>query len=212
MPIDPRFIGCWLGNGTTKLYENILEELDLIQNKHIPEIYLENSFDVRLKVLGGLIDTMGSLNRNVYEIVQKSERLASDIVTLANSLGFFCRIIDKIRYATNTEKKTRHVYKRVFIFPGYHTPTIPLLIDYKKLGDDPIFNGIKFSLAKTKISHHHVWTDEMKDKFDETVAKYISKGRVPWTKIVQSEEIYKHLSPDAMRHVYADRRKAVKEA
>ena len=183
-----------------------------MKNKHIPQIYLENSVDVRLKVLAGLIDTDGYLHRNVYEIVQKNVRLSNDIVTLANSLGFFCRIIDKIGYASNTEKKTRRVYKRIYVYPGYHTPTIPLLIDYKKLGDDPIFNGIVFSLAKTKTSHNHVWTDEMKDKFDETVAKYISKGRVPWTKIVQNEDIYKHLSPDAMRHVYADRRKAAKEA
>jgi hypothetical protein len=45
-----------------------LKGLDLIHNKHIPEIYLRNSKEVRLQVLAGLIDTDGHLASATYEI------------------------------------------------------------------------------------------------------------------------------------------------
>lgn len=260
VPIDPRFLGLWLGDGTASntaitnidkvvvdyilqhakshgmavkntkgnisyftIKESMLKggtnplldklrALNVLSNKHIPKIYLENSVEVRLQVLAGLIDTDGYLHKNNYEIVQKSPQLAADIVTLANSLGFFCRTVDKIAYASNTVNKTKRAYKRVYVFPGYHTPTIPLLIDYKKLPENPVFNGITFSLAKTKTSHTHVWSTEMKDNFDNIVQKYMNKGRVAWTKIVENEEMYAHLSTEAMRHEYANRRKAAAQA
>lgn len=257
VPIDPYFVGLWLGDGTAcntsitnvdekivnyirehaksigmivtspvscdMVYFTIKEKLtsgrtnplkdslravDILNNKHIPEVYLENSVDIRLKVLAGLIDTDGYLHKNNYEIVQKSVRLSQDIVTLANSLGFFCRTVDKIGYATNTEKKTRRVYKRTTIFPGYHTPTIPVIIEYKKMHDNPVFNGITFSPVKTKTSHTHVWSKEMKEQFDETVAEYTYKGRVAWAKIVQNIDMYKHITAEALRHEHGDRHKA----
>jgi hypothetical protein len=49
----------------------------------------------------------------------------------------------------------------------------------------------------------------MLTKFDETVAKYTVKGRVSWTKMVAEEPIYAHLTNDALRHYYGDKRKVV---
>ena len=259
VPIDPRFLGIWLGDGhsvntgvtnvdpvviqyivdhaeslgmkisdrgkdidyfTIKgdLMRGVanplldhLRALDVSGNKHIPEIYLKNSKQVRLEVLAGLIDTDGYLSKNIFEIVQKSVHLSTDIVTLANSLGFFCRVVDKVGYATNTEKKIRRIYKRMYIYPSYNTPTIPLLIDYKKLDtDDIIFNGIPISLGKTKETHKHTWSDEMKKEFGATVVKYTVKNRVQWTKIITSEDLYKHLSTDALRHFQTLERKKTK--
>ena len=256
VPIDPTFLGLWLGDGTsvntsitnidpaiiqyihdhatsigmsvTRVKDTIsyhtvkanmvkggknliiekFKELNLLKNKHIPEVYMKNSVQVRVKVLSGLIDTDGFLSKNVYEIVQKNHQLAQDIVDLARSLGFFSKMVDKIGYATNTVNKTKRVYKRVYIYPDYHTPKLELLVDYKVLSQDPVFTGIPFSLEKTKETHMHKWTDEMLAKFDETVAKYTVKGRVSWTKMVVEEPIYAHVSSNTLRQYYAVKRKA----
>jgi hypothetical protein len=82
------------GNG--KYYNNIflntLKDLDLINNKHIPYIYKCNTRENRLKLLAGLLDSDGSLNkeRNGFEFTQKNEKLMDDVIYLARSLGFSC--------------------------------------------------------------------------------------------------------------------------
>lgn len=69
-----------------------LNKLSLINNKHIPEIYLINSYENRLQLLAGLIDTDGYLNHNYYCITQKNIQLTNQICQLANSLGFYSTI------------------------------------------------------------------------------------------------------------------------
>lgn len=146
LPIDPYFLGIWLGDGssgncrittkdseivdylqeyacqlelqlTKEIYENRcnaygitrgrrervssgrppafslqneLREMDLLNNKHIPQNYLVNSTENRLRLLAGLIDSDGHYNvqSNGYEITQKNERLARQIKFLCDSLGF----------------------------------------------------------------------------------------------------------------------------
>ena len=57
--------------------------------KHIPQQYIVNSRDVRLRLLAGLMDTDGHLHAdNTFQIAQKSHDLAMQIVFLARSLGF----------------------------------------------------------------------------------------------------------------------------
>jgi replicative DNA helicase len=67
-----------------------LRELNVLENKHIPEQYLINSTENRLKLLAGLIDSDGyySDEYNVYEITQKRKDLARQIKFLCDSLGF----------------------------------------------------------------------------------------------------------------------------
>ena len=82
------------GNG--KYYNNVflntLKKLDLINNKHIPYIYKCNSRENRLKLLAGLLDSDGHLNKskNGFEFTQKNENLMNDVIYLARSLGFSC--------------------------------------------------------------------------------------------------------------------------
>jgi SpoVK/Ycf46/Vps4 family AAA+-type ATPase len=64
-----------------------LRELGVLGNKHIPSLYKINSREVRLRLLAGLIDTDGCMAGNDFEIIQKRERLANDIVFVARSLG-----------------------------------------------------------------------------------------------------------------------------
>jgi len=70
----------------------LLRNNNLANNKHIPYAYKANSREVRLKVLAGIVDTDGYINRNSIEISQKNKVLAEDIVFLARSLGFHAGI------------------------------------------------------------------------------------------------------------------------
>lgn len=67
-----------------------LRSLGVLQNKHIPHNYLQNSKNNRLSLLAGVVDSDGYYNAkyNVFEIVQKNENLAMQIKFLADSLGF----------------------------------------------------------------------------------------------------------------------------
>jgi hypothetical protein len=76
---------------TDKKYNKLLKMLqnhNLILNKHIPKTYKCNSRKVRLELLAGLIDSDGSADHNSYDIIQKNETLMDDIIYLARSLGF----------------------------------------------------------------------------------------------------------------------------
>lgn len=66
-----------------------LKQLGLYKNKHIPHAYKTASREGRLELLAGLLDTDGFLYNNggAYEITQKSENLAKDILYLVKSLG-----------------------------------------------------------------------------------------------------------------------------
>ena len=153
LPVDPYFLGIWLGDGAssnvaiatkdqeiidylnsyakklglqvTKQHKNKkkcpmyaittgnrggklqedrslqkkLRTLGVLENKHIPHIYLRNSKKNRLKLLAGIIDSDGYYDDkyHVFEIVQKDERLAKQIKFLADSLGF--RVSIKIKTA-----------------------------------------------------------------------------------------------------------------
>jgi len=66
-----------------------LNHYSLINNKHIPREYLNNSHEIRMKVLAGLIDSDGHLDKAMHEITLKNEKLAKDVEFLARSLGFF---------------------------------------------------------------------------------------------------------------------------
>lgn len=67
-----------------------LRTLNLIQNKHIPNLYLINSRKNRLELLAGIIDADGyyTTEFNCFEIVQKNEELAKQLKFLCDSLGF----------------------------------------------------------------------------------------------------------------------------
>lgn len=108
-------------------YEN-LKHYNLIENKHIPQVYKANSREVRLQILAGLLDTYGSLSCNGFEIIQKREILADDICFLARSLGFAA-------YKKECQKKCCNngvvgTYYRVFISGDCNE--IPVRISRKK--------------------------------------------------------------------------------
>ncbi len=112
-----------------------LAKYDLIKNKHIPEDYLINDRDTRLKVLAGIIDTDGTVSRKGTRIGitqgMNHEKLAYQIVYLARSLGFNCQYC--IKDTTWTYKGEKKQGKAVNInISGNGVEDIPTLLPRKK--------------------------------------------------------------------------------
>lgn len=74
-----------------------LTGLSVMENKHIPQTYLINSTENRLKLLAGLIDSDGHYQAefNCYEITQKNKALAEQLKYLCDTLGFRCSLKEK---------------------------------------------------------------------------------------------------------------------
>ena len=132
IPIDPRILGMWLGDGGSyrstftnpdkelieyfsnwcKKYKGnltsnkdnlhhhisncnflqLLKDLNVYDNKHIPEEYIINDEETRLLILAGLIDTDGSVEQNgiIVRITQCNEHkvILDGAQSIARSLGF----------------------------------------------------------------------------------------------------------------------------
>jgi intein/homing endonuclease len=77
-------------------FMNSINKYNLFKNKHIPKEYLQNTRDVRLKLLAGIIDTDGHVPKNQNGkrviITQSNEKLSQDIIILAKSLGFIVNV------------------------------------------------------------------------------------------------------------------------
>lgn len=100
--------------GSTKEYTNILRQsyskYSLINNKHIPKEVFYSTLDYKLKVLAGLIDTDGSLNKNLrYDISQSRPELASQIAMLARSCGFEVQESIKVPKSGYGKGKTQYI-------------------------------------------------------------------------------------------------------
>ena len=98
--------------------------------KYIPEQYLINSKNNRLRLLAGLLDSDGyySSSDNTFEIIQKNKKLAEQIVFLCNSLGFRVTLAEKI--ATIKSTGFEGLYYRISIYGNLEI--IPNIIERKK--------------------------------------------------------------------------------
>jgi len=63
------------------------KELDLFNNKHIPDIYKFAPTASRLELIAGLLDSDGSISHNGYDWISKDQRIAEDLVFLCRSVG-----------------------------------------------------------------------------------------------------------------------------
>ena len=104
----------------------------LFNNKHIPDVYLYNSREVRMQLLAGLIDTDGDLWCNGYHFGSIHKELAEQVRYLANSLGF--------RTYLNGGKKFNKQLGRYYEYWGISISgkidEIPVKIPHKKIGYD----------------------------------------------------------------------------
>lgn len=109
----------------------ILKSLNVIQNKHIPNMYKTSAIKNRLKLLAGLLDTDGYLGRNTFEITQKRKQLAEDIVFLCRSLGL-AAYMREVRKSCPTKEggKFTGTYWKISI--SGDLSIIPTKVPYKK--------------------------------------------------------------------------------
>jgi len=129
--------------------KNSLSSLNLLNNKHIPEIYMNASEDDRFKLLSGLLDTDGSFHKShktnknegnsiYYTFIQSEthKTLVFQVHKLAQSLGLrVSQMCERVGKPVNKEEfkdgQLTHINYQ-FKITGEHIRKIPCLIERKK--------------------------------------------------------------------------------
>jgi DNA-directed RNA polymerase beta subunit len=137
-----------------------LHKYNLVKNKHIPNEYLTNDRETRLKVLAGLVDTGGYVRAEGREIRicqgPANYRIVEDAYTLAMSLGFSCGLKEgKSQWIDEkTGLKKFSTYKELSI-TGHKICEIPTLLPRKKLfplaNETQIVRSKSFMCSKFKL-------------------------------------------------------------
>lgn len=93
-----------------------LKKLKLLFNKHIPKQYFRSSYEQRLKLIQGLMDTDGNVNlkRKQVEFVSCNKKLAYDFKHLALTLGQRPYLYKQKRKTVFTNNKYIDVYHVYF--------------------------------------------------------------------------------------------------
>lgn len=131
-----KILNRWKVNGDNFI-KCFIKDYNLFNNKHIPEIFLYNSKENRLRLLAGLIDTDGGLGvlKTSVEITQKLDVLAEQITFLCRSLGLKVSLKKK---EGKIDGVIKGIYNRIIV-SGKELINVPTLI-YRK----------KFTTLKTK--------------------------------------------------------------
>lgn len=100
--------------------DSYFKELNLVNNKHIPDIYLRSSYRQRLELLQGLMDTDGSCDqRGGITFSTSNPVLADNFNTLCRSLGLSVYRKESIpTYTSKGEKKEGKLSYKFSIFTG----------------------------------------------------------------------------------------------
>lgn len=75
----------------------ILQEYDLLNNKHIPEVFQKASTETKLHLLAGIIDGDGYLNHGSFVLHMLDNQLSRDIVNVARSVGL--QVSDHLKFS-----------------------------------------------------------------------------------------------------------------
>jgi DNA-directed RNA polymerase beta subunit len=153
-----------------------LRKYNLLNNKHIPNDYITNDRETRLKVLAGLIDTDGSVRANGHEIRicqgPANSKIIENAYTLAMSLGFSCGVKEGKSQWTNEKSGNEKSGDKMFstytelTITGHKICEIPTLLPYKKLEEvknetlivrNKSFMCSKFSLSEVGIGPYVGW-------------------------------------------------------
>lgn len=75
-------------SGSKKIIKNLLLEIGVLNNKHIPNDYMFSSREQRLELLAGIIDSDGYNSGKQYNIGMARKELVEQIYHLCKGLGF----------------------------------------------------------------------------------------------------------------------------
>jgi hypothetical protein len=79
-------------NNKDRYFRNLFKDLNLFNNKHIPEIYLRSSEEQRLELLRGLRDSDGTASGGDVSFSNTNKTLIDNVAELARSLGMYVRV------------------------------------------------------------------------------------------------------------------------
>lgn len=127
---------------TVNSFTEDLRKLNVMDNKHIPDIYKFGSEENRMAILSGIIDTNGHKpkcpsKKYVCELTLEEGKLADDIIFLVRSLGFRVAVTTKVVRCKN--------YTRCFIYGELWK--LPLRVPHKiyeyitPLREEPLHYG-----------------------------------------------------------------------
>jgi len=109
-----------------------LRNLNVFNNKHIPDIYMNSSIEQRLELLAGLIDSNGSVNKNGYKVrfTNTNKKLIDNVMHLLHTLGFRPHITSQ-----EPKKRTRKIIgrKTVYTISFIANLVIPTRLPRKKI-------------------------------------------------------------------------------
>lgn len=116
---------------------NKLRSLDLLNNKHIPDIYLNASFDQKLELLKGLMDSDGHIGKTHIEFTSSIPTLANDFIKLCRVMGIRINITTRIpHYRKNGEKVYGKLNYRFSVKPVFNIFKLSRKSDqFSKLGN-----------------------------------------------------------------------------
>ncbi len=123
-------------------FRKFLRDNGVLGDKHIPKGYLGASYSDRLSLLAGILDGDGYVYHKCFELCMKDNRLVSDIVFLARSVGLSVNVSDKF---SSCEGFDGGIYKRLSI--SGKTSKVPTVLSRKicgerKLKKDVLVTGI----------------------------------------------------------------------
>lgn len=152
--------------------KKLLAKYELIKNKHIPRDYLVNDRATRLAVLAGLVDTDGHVSHDGHRIRiaqgEKNYRIIHDAEFLARSLGFSCRMKDRIFSYTYKGEKLFRPCKELAI-TGAKLYEIPTVLPRKVMrSDNPVKEhnwNSPFKLMKKDVQPFVGWQLEGNGRF-----------------------------------------------
>lgn len=115
-----------------KIYN--LTNISSLEEKYIPEDYIYNSYENRMKLVAGFIDGDGSYSNKCYDITIKHKKMAEQLTYILRTLGF--RVYLRNKNAT-MKRKDGTVYRCLVYrlsFSAYKE--IPCKIERKKYKND----------------------------------------------------------------------------
>lgn len=118
----------------------VLREWGMFRNKHIPAVYLRASFDQRMALIQGLMDSDGYIAKTgVGEFVNKSTALRDGIVELLRSVGLRPVQKEKLVWPNATSHAKRREYGPYYQvrFSPYEQPVVRLPRKLERLRSRP---------------------------------------------------------------------------
>lgn len=144
----------------------ILKANKKCDDKFIPHDYKVASYEDRLQILAGLIDTDGTVsNKYNFSFSSKSQQLANDVAFIAGSLGFYASVSEKYSSAHINHKD---LYYEVYISGEVYK--IPTKINRKKIDKEKIINHsnklrYKFKLEKLDVDNFYGFSLDGDNKY-----------------------------------------------